>query len=64
MSEELLQLIEDLVPDMESRIEGLRNLWPGRDIITHLHRNEALLRRMKAVLIKSPPPLAKQEGVE
>ncbi len=44
----LKELISDLLPDMEARVDGLRDLWPGRDVLTVLHRNESLLKRMKA----------------
>ncbi len=46
---ELKDLIADLIPDMEARVKGLQALWPGREILTCLHRNEALLHKMKAV---------------
>ncbi len=46
----LKELISDLLPDMVARVDGLRGLWPGRDILTVLHRNESLLERMKTAI--------------
>lgn len=40
-------LLLELLPDMESRVEGLRQAWPGRDVLTALHRNEAHVRKIK-----------------
>lgn len=37
----------ELLPDMESRVDGLRQSWPGRDVLTALHRNETHVRRIR-----------------
>jgi len=45
----LEQLIVDCIPDMEARVNGLRELWPSAEVLLHLHRNERLLQQMKNV---------------
>ena len=44
----LKALLAELLPDMEARVQGLLELYPGRHTLTTLHRNEELVRRMKA----------------
>ena len=46
-------LLQDILPDMEARVEGLIQAWPGAEILTALHRNEAHVRRIKELLLRS-----------
>jgi len=46
----LKDLLGDLLPDMEARVTGMTQAWPGREILTALHRNESLVSRIKEAL--------------
>lgn len=46
---ELKTLVNDVLPEMEARTKGLQELWPGRDVLLVLHRNESLVKRMKNI---------------
>lgn len=41
------RLLAEMLPDMEARVDGLRELWPGRDVVTALHRNERFVREIR-----------------
>ncbi len=45
------QLIVDMIPDIESRVEGLNNTWPGEEICRACDRNEKLLAEMKKIAL-------------
>ena len=38
------------LPELEARVAGLRKRWPDRDILTTLHRNEALVADIRKLL--------------
>lgn len=46
-NKEMRKLLIDLLPDMECRVDDLRKTWPGRDILTALHRNERFVNQIK-----------------
>ena len=41
------KLLSELLPDMESYVKSLTKLWPGRTVLTALHKNEAHLYKIK-----------------
>lgn len=41
------QLLKNILPEMESRLEGLIKLWPSREVLTVIHRNETLIEEIK-----------------
>lgn len=41
------ELLKGILPEMEARVRGLTELWPGRDTLCVLHRNEAIVYRIK-----------------
>ena len=43
------KLLAEILPDMESRVSGLREAWPGRDVLTALHRNERFIAEIKKI---------------
>ncbi len=49
VGEEAVKLLSELMPDMESRVEGLREVWPGNDVNEARWRNELLLARIKVI---------------
>jgi len=49
-------LLQDILPDMVDRVEGLIQAWPGAEILTALHRNEAHVRRIKELLARAVNP--------
>lgn len=40
------RLLAEMLPDMEARVSGMREAWPGREVLTALHRNERFVREM------------------
>ncbi len=46
----LKQLLCDLLPDIEARVQGLNELFPGRDVLLVAHRNETHVVRIKKAL--------------
>lgn len=43
----LKKLLLEILPDMESRVDGLRKAWPGETITMTLRRNEEHVRKIK-----------------
>ena len=46
----MTQLLQDMLPDIEARVCGLREAWPGADVLTALHRNETFVRKINEFL--------------
>ena len=44
------ELLAEILPEMETKVKGLTELWPGREILTHLHRNERIVSDIKKAL--------------
>lgn len=40
-------LLAEILPDMEARVAGMREAWPGREVLTALHRNERFVAEIK-----------------
>ncbi len=49
IGEEAIKLLSELIPYMESRVENLKQLWPGEDIDEARLRNELLLVQIKTI---------------
>jgi len=41
------RLLAEMLPDMKARVEGLQEAWPGRDVLTALHRNERFVAEIE-----------------
>lgn len=46
-NKKMKQLLADMLPDLQSRVDGLRQSWPGKDVLTALYRNERFLNDAK-----------------
>ena len=44
---EMEKLLMEIKPELEAYMDVLRALWPGRDVLCVLHRNDALIKRLK-----------------
>lgn len=47
-------LLLELLPDLESRVTGLKKCWPGEDILAAMSRNEAHVRKIKEITTPEP----------
>lgn len=41
------RLLAEMLPDMEARVAGMREAWPGHEVLTALHRNERFVADIK-----------------
>lgn len=48
--ETLEQLLIDLLPDMEARVNGLQCAWPGKEVKVAVKRNEFFVTAMKELI--------------
>jgi len=46
-NQDLHALLAEVIPEMECRVAALQQLWPGVEVLTHLHRNERILNELK-----------------
>ncbi len=46
----LKDLLARALPEIQERVRGLNNCWPGVDVLLHLHRNERLLTDIERAL--------------
>ena len=46
----LKDLLQRALPEIQERVRGLNNCWPGVDVLLHLHRNERLLVEIEHAL--------------
>ena len=46
----LKDLLQRALPEIQERVRGLNNCWPGVDVLLHLHRNERLLTDIERAL--------------
>lgn len=46
----LKALLADLLPDLECRVYSLTQVWPGKDVLCALHRNEGYVSKIKEIL--------------
>ena len=48
--QQMIAALGRALPELEARVAGLRKRWPDRDILTTLHRNEALVADIRKLL--------------
>ena len=46
----MIAVLGRVLPELEARVAGFRKRWPDRDILTTLHRNEALVADIRKLL--------------
>ena len=51
---ELIELLKEIRPEIICRIAALTNLWPGGEVLTALHRNESILKRIDKAIEDEP----------
>lgn len=49
---DLRSLLIDILPDLKSHYEGLIKLWPGKEVLTAIHRNEINIKRIEKFIEK------------
>lgn len=47
------RLLAEMLPDMEARVTGMREEWPGREVLTALHRNERFVANIKRFITRT-----------
>lgn len=52
MDSKMVELLVDIIPEIEARIAGLRQAWPGDVILATLRKNERILERIRYVLFE------------
>jgi hypothetical protein len=50
--QELRNILIDIRPEMQARLDGLREMWPGKEVLMVLHRNETLMSRIDKAIEK------------
>ena len=48
--QQMIAVLGRVLPELEARVAGFRKRWPDRDILTTLHRNEALVADIRKLL--------------
>ena len=46
----LKDILQRALPEIQERVKGFKNCWPGVEILLHLHRNERLLIDIESAL--------------
>ena len=58
---DLYHLLKDILPDLKSHYKGLVKLWPGKEVLTALHRNETNIKRIEQFITKDIQPLKRKD---